>query len=319
MQNKLTKNLKNEALSYDLQIEDRIKNGHIPDLRRTVACDYFFNNPWRRPAYVELHFVEQFSLIKEAISKYCNSWPPRVLEVGCGPGHISLELAREGFEVIGIDVSEKAINVAKKFHDDNPFDKNFGSLSYFCGDFLSDECLSENYFDAIIFVGTLCRFPDTLSVISNTKRLLKNSGILIAHEPVPGLSTMGNAVFVHLLHTLLSVSNGFYTPAPPFVKNQSSLNKQFAEINSNLLNNSTSHQSHDLAGYSAMRSSLDANFSLLEFDWRYAFFHAFIGGLRFDDATNESLAFYLREVDRKLCQLNVLSPTEFFYVGRKIE
>ncbi len=39
--------------------------------------------------------------------------PGRVLEVGCGTGTNALYLARQGFDVLGVDVSEKAIGLAQ--------------------------------------------------------------------------------------------------------------------------------------------------------------------------------------------------------------
>ena len=40
--------------------------------------------------------------------------PCRVLDVGCGEGYISIYLASIGFDVTGIDISGKAIGLAKK-------------------------------------------------------------------------------------------------------------------------------------------------------------------------------------------------------------
>jgi len=37
----------------------------------------------------------------------------RVLDAGCGTGQISLELAARGAEVVGVDISNNLINVAK--------------------------------------------------------------------------------------------------------------------------------------------------------------------------------------------------------------
>ncbi len=37
------KGLDAEANAFDVQIEERIRNGHIPDLRRAPACDWFYN------------------------------------------------------------------------------------------------------------------------------------------------------------------------------------------------------------------------------------------------------------------------------------
>ena len=44
----------------------------------------------------------------------------RVLDLGCGPGRHSLELARRGFEVVGVDISGTFIDVATKRTSDLP-------------------------------------------------------------------------------------------------------------------------------------------------------------------------------------------------------
>ncbi len=49
-QPKITYDLYQEAEAFDSQIEERIATGHIPDIRLTAPCDYFYNNSWRRPA-----------------------------------------------------------------------------------------------------------------------------------------------------------------------------------------------------------------------------------------------------------------------------
>ena len=102
--------LAEEAAAFDRQIEERIANGHIPDLRRCGPCDWFYNNPWRRPAYVALDFGEQFELIRDAIVAHApvTVGPRRVLEVGCGPGYLSLELARSGFDVTALDLCQRS-------------------------------------------------------------------------------------------------------------------------------------------------------------------------------------------------------------------
>ncbi|MEY3073395.1 MAG: hypothetical protein RLZZ554_69, partial [Actinomycetota bacterium] len=40
-----------------------------------------------------------------------------ILDVGCGPGRHSLELARRGFPVTGIDISETFIDIARSTAD----------------------------------------------------------------------------------------------------------------------------------------------------------------------------------------------------------
>src|SRR5688572_18139947 len=113
-------NLLQEAQAFDRQILDRVEHGHIPDLRYTQKCEYFYNNVWRHPDFVKMDFGEIFSIINDAIKKFINKPAVSVLEVGCGPGFISLELARNGHNVTGIELSPYCIEVAKKFADADP-------------------------------------------------------------------------------------------------------------------------------------------------------------------------------------------------------
>jgi 2-polyprenyl-6-hydroxyphenyl methylase/3-demethylubiquinone-9 3-methyltransferase len=171
-------NLNLEATAFDNQIEERIKNGHIPDLRLAKPCNYFFNNPWRHPEYVKLDFYEQYELIKDSILKYCDkiSSQVRLLEVGCGPGYLSLELARAGFNVVGIDLSPKVIEIAKSFADKDPYSNERGSLNYFSGDFFKSSELINESFDAVIFLGALHHFPEQKKVLERSKDLLRGGG-----------------------------------------------------------------------------------------------------------------------------------------------
>ncbi len=66
-----------------------------------------------------------------------------------------------------------------------------------------------------------------------------------------------------------------------------------------------------------MTEALTSNFKMLRLQDRYAYFHEIIGGLRFDEETNISLARYLRDMDGILCKSGVLSATEFYFAGKK--
>jgi 2-polyprenyl-3-methyl-5-hydroxy-6-metoxy-1,4-benzoquinol methylase len=155
-------NLAEEAYAFDRQIDERIANGHIPDLRLCTPCDWFYNNPWRRPAYVKLDFGEQFEIIRDTIIAQLpkSDREPVVLEVGCGPGYLSLELARAGFNVTGLDLSPNSIAIAQRFADADPFKQNRAPLRYVAGDFFCHPALVEGSFDAVVFLGALHHFPD---------------------------------------------------------------------------------------------------------------------------------------------------------------
>jgi SAM-dependent methyltransferase len=315
--------LAEEAHAFDRQIDQRVANGHIPDLRLCTPCDWFYNNPWRRPAYVQLDFGEQFEIIRDAIRAHTSTAgrAPVVLEVGCGPGYLSLELARAGFDVTGLDLSQHCTEVAQRFADNDPFKPGRGPLRYVAGDFFSHRALTEGSFDAVVFLGALHHFPDQGATLDRARKLLRPRGLVLAHEPVRDRVTRGNAVFVHLLRVLLSAQGGFFkrydVPADAAAR-EKEFERLFAEMRYETEEGDNVQSINDNeAGYAEMRPALDERFEGVKFDWRYAFFHEFIGGLRFDEARNEALARYLRDVDGELCRLGTLSATEFFYVGRK--
>jgi 2-polyprenyl-3-methyl-5-hydroxy-6-metoxy-1,4-benzoquinol methylase len=317
--------LSEESSAFDRQITERIRNGHIPDLRLAQPCEYFYNNPWRHPEYVKLDFGEQFALLDDAIRSHAprRVGPLKVLEVGCGPGYMTLELARGGYQVVGIDISPGCIEAARHFAEIDPWREERGGLTYMAADFFTTEELLAGSFDAIVFVGTLHHFKDQQKIMRQVSNLLVKNGIILAHEPTRDRITEGNAVFINLVQVLLSLSGGFYSQRP-IPSNEEEQEKQIKQVFSELkyedtVGNKVQSANDNDAGHTEMCGCLKEHFTELVYRERYAFFHEIIGGLRFDEATNILLAEYLRDMDALLCKRGVLQPTEFFFVGQKRE
>ena len=75
--------LEKEAIAFDRQIVDRIKNGHIPDLRRCGRCEYFYNNVWRDQEFVKLYYgevVENPDDIVPALKRSFDAKVPALIE-----------------------------------------------------------------------------------------------------------------------------------------------------------------------------------------------------------------------------------------------
>ena len=124
--------IKLEGEAFDKQSLERFDQGYIPDMRRLRKVDWFYNNEKSDPEIFKIHWLDRMNkIIRKAAEK-----GGKVLEVGCGMGMLTLELARNGLEVTGIDVSEKSLEIAKKMKNENPFLDGFGSLEYICMDFL---------------------------------------------------------------------------------------------------------------------------------------------------------------------------------------
>ena len=152
--------------------------------------------------------------------------PCNVLEVGCGRGSTSRELAKCGFKVKGIDISPKAIECAK--FESRDFDIEFEAV-----DFLKTKSL-ESIFDLIVDIGcfhyTLNRnfvkkvfdhlHPDGLwytSVGSSEDKdnISMRGGVPDLRPPAHSLEKIVNAVkpfFViqDVIHHRYSGDRGFY-------------------------------------------------------------------------------------------------------------
>jgi len=313
-------NLISEAEAFDSQIIERVKNGHIPDLRYSTSCNYFYNNPWRHPAYVKIDYGEIFELLKESLNKYGTKKNATVLEVGCGPGFMTLEMAREGYDVTGIDLSEECIKVAEHFAAKDPHINERGMLHYITGDFFTHEELKSG-FDAIFFVGALHHFPDQESIIARCKQLLNKDGLMLVHEPTRDRVEKKNAAVYLLIKSILFGAGGYFEEAGPFssiadidgeatvifkkMKYEDDHGDKLQSVNDNS------------AGFTDMMGVLENNFEQLDFQDRYSFFHEMIGGLRFSEDKNIQLANTIKMFDKYFCEQGIIQPTEFYFAGRK--
>lgn len=309
-----------EAAAFDKQIIERMENGHIPDLRRVEDCDYFYNNPWRRKAYVEMVIGEQVELIHSLIKKHTTG-TPRVLEVGCGPGYLSLELARMGLNVDGIDISSKCIEIANQLAEEDPFKEKRGEIRYFAGD-LFEWIKTQEKYDAIIFLGALHHFPDQTGMAKTLNDHLNQDGVVIFHEPARDKVTKETAVISHLIKSLLAESSVFYEKTE--IKTDLAGIKQDVEKVFQDLVYEDDHGENlqsvndNEAGHKEMMEAFEATFDLAETKGLYALFHDIIGGLRFQtEEQNQKVAHFIKNIDRLLCDSGLIPANEFYAVFKK--
>jgi 2-polyprenyl-6-hydroxyphenyl methylase/3-demethylubiquinone-9 3-methyltransferase len=97
----------------------------------------------------------------------------RVLDVGCGAGFSSNYLAREGFDVSGLDASPESLAVAAR-HDETR------SVRYQLGDALSLPHADAS-FDAVCAMDFLEHVEDPGAVIAECSRVLRPGGLFFFH------------------------------------------------------------------------------------------------------------------------------------------
>jgi 2-polyprenyl-6-hydroxyphenyl methylase/3-demethylubiquinone-9 3-methyltransferase len=95
----------------------------------------------------------------------------KILDVGCGGGLLSEPMSRLGADVVGIDASDKNINVAKLHAK-----KNNLKIKYFC---TSPENLDiQNKFDVILNMEIVEHVEDIDFFLESCSKLLKKKGIM---------------------------------------------------------------------------------------------------------------------------------------------
>jgi ubiquinone/menaquinone biosynthesis C-methylase UbiE len=108
-------------------------------------------------------------LEKKAISRYLptSAKGEKLLEIGCGTGHWSRFFSEYGFEVTGVDISERVINIAKS--------KNISNASFQAADgyFLP---FADETFDVTAAITTLEFVHDAEAVVREMIRCTRKPG-----------------------------------------------------------------------------------------------------------------------------------------------
>jgi 2-polyprenyl-3-methyl-5-hydroxy-6-metoxy-1,4-benzoquinol methylase len=108
----------------------------------------------------------------------------RILDLGCGGGWLALELARNGCHVDAYDLSPKAIALANKMLEENPFKEGFGSVTYHLQD-VSVIDFGESTYDGFSGWSAFHHMPDVPEFMNKVYRALKPGGFVATMDDMP--------------------------------------------------------------------------------------------------------------------------------------
>ncbi len=97
----------------------------------------------------------------------------RILDVGCGAGFLSNDLAKNGLNVIGVDLSEESLKVARKYDETK-------SVHYQAADAYKLP-FADQSFDVLTAMDFLEHVEHPDQVVKEFSRVLKPNGIFIFH------------------------------------------------------------------------------------------------------------------------------------------
>lgn len=104
----------------------------------------------------------------------------QLLDIGCGVGRTSFMAALQGFNVIGVDIERKAINVAKTSAKKLNLEKK---CVFDHGNILKQKKLYNKKFDVIICSEVIEHVSRPQKIINLAFRLLKKNGLFILTTP----------------------------------------------------------------------------------------------------------------------------------------
>jgi 2-polyprenyl-3-methyl-5-hydroxy-6-metoxy-1,4-benzoquinol methylase len=189
--------LSQQTYEESLQIEGRIWSANADSFYRVHPPDWRYlrelNDYWLKRRDVE-GLLER---IHPADS---------VLELGCGAGWLSLELARHGADVTALDIAAGALAIGRSYYEHVRQTETFrGFIDYRLADINRLESISSK-FDWIVAMGVLHHVPNPRELLASCQHLLKPGGRLFVSDPLNTTpqNSLINGIFLMLLPTNLS-------------------------------------------------------------------------------------------------------------------
>lgn len=118
-----------------------------------------------------------YRILASIIKNSLNKSRARTLDIGCGAGTLSLYLASKGHEVLGIDISSKAIKECERSKDELGFENIKFKQFNFPDNFPKEK------FDIVIFTEVIEHLKDGKKALSTINSLLNPNGIMILSTP----------------------------------------------------------------------------------------------------------------------------------------
>ena len=227
----------------------------------------------------------------------------RVLEVGCGPGHLAASLMERGMEVVAIDSSEEQVNLARE--------RGVSALS--C-DFLSFDAES---FDALLFTRSLHHIVPLPEAIRKTRSLLKPGGWILADEFAHDEMTPATAAWFWDLQAVLELSGALAPDTPRRHNHHHHHHHREAERPSDPLERWRERHVHDppLHPAAAMVAALDDAFTL-QAPQRLPYLHRYFSDRVADSDQGRRLFLEVRALETLRIAQGLLVPIGLRLVAR---
>ena len=141
---------------------------------RKLLLRHLYARPERKPSGVAGAFASTLIALRD--SERLGAGLPvrgagRLLDFGCGHGKLLRRMRAAGWDVVGLDFSEQAVNAVRA-----------GGLEAHQGT-LPHPAIASESFDAVVMEHALEHVPDPLAVLRGARDALRPGGTLLVHVP----------------------------------------------------------------------------------------------------------------------------------------
>lgn len=130
----------------------------------------------------------------------------RILDIGCGTGRVAISLAELGYSVVGVDISQKYIEIAKAKARSQGVENRVEFIV--CDARELDQCVGRySPFNAVLFVwSSIIGYYDEdtdIRILTHARRVADENGVLIIADSI-------NRDYLMVLHNIVGEATWFY-------------------------------------------------------------------------------------------------------------
>ncbi len=172
------------------------------------------------------HFFESQEDMKKIVSMLKKNNVQNVLDLGCGSGRHTVMLAKNGFKVFGMDISEAGLKLTREWLKEYKLKAKLIKASCY-----KRFPYKDNFFDALVSIQVIhhAKIKDIRYCLSEIKRVVKKNGIIfitMSKENIR-LSKRRAKIIAPRTHIMLK---GHEKGVPHYIFTKALIKKEFKEF-----------------------------------------------------------------------------------------